>query len=248
MKNSKNLISIIIILVVLGVGGYLIYKNNAQKSVSNEANIPLKTFPKATPSAWDVFQEYLGYLKNHDIEKVKTVVSENVLQFHPDCPMRQKANGLSCNELMDQTYNEGIKLKKADFINDWQDAKQIVLSTAISKQTATLPNTENYGQHHLFFTKDSSGNPKFLASYGIVTTFIYKDLSKATIKEKSDRVAKSFTDLDKDGLLDKYENCVSTKNEVASQYNYHCSTTSPTKRDSLGDGFWDGIRAFFGYK
>lgn len=242
MQNQKQIKLIISCLVVLGIliGGYFLYKNKRQ-------TLPPASNPDtvlAVPSdAWNVFEQYLGYLKNHDIEKLKTVEAPSLVERHPDCPMRQVATGLDCNALMDMAYKEGNTLNRADFVNTWEDAKQVILSTNVGKKDSTRPNSENYGIYYIFFTKDQAGHPKVLNFSGVVTTFLYPDISKVPAKQKLDAVAKDFMDADQDGLLDKNENCT-RKDTIPSPYNYDCSTTSAKKRDSLGDGWWDGVRVF----
>lgn len=260
MKNQKHtlIISVLIVLALLAGGAYAIYNNKKSQPVVNEevVNTPAESdntvteepkeeavAPKPT-DPWQVFQQYLGYLKAHNADGVNSVLSEKAIQYGKTCPMRSAGSSTAdCNKSMDLAYASGSKLSKAYFVNKLSDDKQIILSTEVSLQDGEKTGERNYEKFYLFFTKDKSGNPKFLASYRVITHITY--VSDTDLVQKVKEALNSFNDTDQDGLLDQYEGC---KSSGASPYNNLCSNTSKTIKDSLGDGWWDGVRVYFGTK
>jgi hypothetical protein len=63
--------------------------------------------------------------------------------------------------------------------------------------------------------------------------------STASKEELNDRLTRYTEDKDEDGKEDYLEECLSTSQEEG------CVKTDTTKRDTNGDGFWDGIEALF---
>lgn len=182
----------------------------------------------STPEeAWIVFQKYLTFAKNHDLEGLKSVS----YQLSPTCtdPLKQK----ECYQLMDSAYSFGIELKKADFINIWQDSKQIILFTNVIKQEVEV--SRGYTKGVIYFTKDSAGNLKVLSFNPVYGAFT--KIAGKTDVEIEATLTEMLKDTDQDGLDDQVEIC---KDQGPA-----CVKTDPTKRDTNGNGWWDGIEALF---
>ncbi len=111
-------------------------------------------------------------------------------------------------------------VNKADYTDRWEDSKQAILTGGLKKSSTA--GDASVTRNSLLFTKDSLGNLKFL------TMVSYSNMEAA------------MTDSDKDGLTDQEEKC-----EGTSKYRGNCKVTDPAKRDSDGDGWWDGIEARF---
>jgi len=182
-------------------------------------------------SAWTTFQNYLSFAKTHDLAGVKSLS----YQTSDTCLDPKKIK--ECEGLMDSAYEYGKDLQEENFTHVWYDAKQIILSTNFQRQDFGTT-TVGYNRSIIYFTRDTAGNPKLLSfnpDDGVIIS--RQDLDDAEI----DRRIKSMTrDSDEDGVVDDIENCVGYAVEK------DCPTKSnPTKKDTDGDGWWDGVEIFF---
>jgi hypothetical protein len=145
---------------------------------------------------------------------------------------------------MDNVYSIGSSLKKEYFTYTWSDNKQIVLATDWS--IGTEGDFATRMRAIIYFVIDQSGNIKLLSFKPAQGTFISKydkDASgnpvKLSDKELNDRLIKFTEDKDQDGIEDFIETCSGISDTSA------CIKTDPTKRDTNGNGFWDGLEAIF---
>ena len=149
--------------------------------------------------------------------KIQSVRSLNSVSYKPipTC-------GSNCSQMFSFVYSSVKDLKREDFVNVWSDGRQMILSTnPIKQEDAT---SLNYTKNYLYFVRGADGSIKFLQetspSWG--HTKVGTNLTEAQIDAE---VQAMMVDTDKDGLTDM--------NELK---------TDPKKRDSVGDGWWDGVR------
>ena len=129
--------------------------------------------------------------------------------------------------------DESSKINKSDYVNKWQDDKQAIYSTIPKK----IDNTESYGYKQgiiMFINKD--GFWKVLSMSPEKTWTISKKGTNHTATQIEQELQAMMLDSDKDGLTDKEETCTADHDPA-------CVKTDPNKRDTNGNGWWDGIEA-----
>lgn len=191
----------------------------------SDITIPLPDTPK--DKAWAVFQKYLGYNKNRDIEGVRSVV----YKIAPIC--EDPKTRVDCEGRMGLAYIYGSALKKEDFTNVWSDDRQMILSSDFK----TEENSDNINRTRaiIFFIKDESGNLRMLS----FSPFKGASTNKGTAsrEELIDRITRYTEDKDEDGAVDYIEECIPADTKDT------CVPTNPKIRDTDGDGLWDGVEA-----
>jgi ABC-type Na+ efflux pump permease subunit len=146
-------------------------------------------------------------------------------------------NKAECDMIFEIVNAVADSINKNEYVNKWEDSKQIILSTKVKK---TDTSTErSYRKDYLFFVKDSNGNVKVLGNSSSGLS-ISKSGSNSTNEAQTAELEISVLDTDQDGISDIKEKC-----EGASQYDKSCKKTDPTKRDTDGDGWWDGVEDKF---
>lgn len=129
-------------------------------------------------------------------------------------------------------------LNKNDYVDRWEDNKQMIL---VSKLMPIDNADEKSGSiNHLFFAKDDKGNLKFIGYDSSGLGFSRKGTNRSDSVLEAD-IQAAIADVDKDGLSDQKEKCENYFNE----YIKDCKVTDPAKRDTDGDGWWDGVEAKF---
>ena len=179
---------------------------------------------------FEILQKYISYLKDHDIEGINSVLFKPL----PSCPSKKE-----CDEMFDLAYNTYRKFNKEDFINRWEDDKQLILYTTLIKDTST--NTANvviYKQNFIYFIKDDLGNLKILLILPKIFPYpkFYINLYNLQEQEILNELQAITLDSDQDGLTDDEEMCVGIFS-----LDPECIKTNPFKRDTDGNGFWDGV-------
>lgn len=213
MKNLKKILLAIVFIIVGFVAIFFVLRSNN----NNDKNI-----------AWAVFQEYLSYNQNQDLDGVKSIV----YKVAPVCASEETL--IDCKARMGTAYSYGSVLKEEDFINVWSDKKQIILATDF--WTESIPVLDQYGRFRsiIFLIKGEDGEWKILSfspTAGGVTT-----KGTATEEEVNERVVRYTEDNDLDGRPDYEEECLSVKEGQT------CIKTDPKLRDTDGDGLWDGVQ------
>lgn len=192
-----------------------------------EQTLPFSNAPKDV--AWAVFQKYLSYNKNKNIEGVRSTV----YKIAPIC--EDPKTRIDCEARMSSAYSYGSALRKEDFTNVWNDGKQIILSTDFWLES--LKDLDQYGRFRsiIFFVKGTDGEWKLLSfspTKGGATN------KGAAGQEEIDlRLIRYTEDNDEDGMADYEEECLNKPNDLT------CVKTSPKLRDTDGDGLWDGVEA-----
>jgi len=228
MKNrQKGFVTPLTILIVLLLVMSVAYVNKNPLNFSN-VNIPNTANNISTPVAtttnndlWLIFDKSNEALKNKDIAAYNAV---SYKQVTPDQIPLFTAMATSL-------YNESMKLNKADFVNKWQDDKQAIYSTnPVKDDTAT---SYGYKTSQIMFIKTNNSWKVLMMELG--SQSLPKTWENTTAKIEQDLQA-MMLDSDKDGLTDRDELC-----EDAQMGNPDCVKTDPRKRDTNGNGWWDGI-------
>lgn len=183
-------------------------------------------------TAWTVFENYLNFAKNQDIAGIKSLSHQLSLACSDATAIDD------CSILVENAYFFGKDMKEKDFVNIWSDSKQIILSTNFKRQEIGTT-TATYTRGIIYFTKDLKNNIKLL-------TFNPEDgiainRSKIAPDQLESRLINMTIDSDQDGLPDTVETCAG----FAVEANCPNKITNPNKRDTNGDGWWDGIEIFF---
>lgn len=185
--------------------------------------IPLSNDPRDI--AWDFFQKYLAYNKNHNLEGVKSVV------YKLSAVCGDPKTLIDCEARMGSAYSYGSALVKEDFVNVWEDPKQIILATDFQIQEDE--NAIGRNRAIIYFLKDEAGNLKLLSFSPRKGAFTSK--GTASEEELNARVILYTEDKDEDGLEDYIEEC------IPAEIKDTCVPTDPKLRDTDADGLWDGI-------
>jgi hypothetical protein len=248
--NNKRILSAVVLVVVMGVLVIFAFKyrnvfpstatttpvtesnNEPASGDATQANpqLPNQNLPLSSSIkdvAWAVFQKYLGYNKDQNLEGVKSVV------YKVASVCNDPKTITDCKSRMSMAYQYGSALKKEDFINVWNDKKQTILSTDFWFEESTT--TMGRFRAIIFFVKDDAGNLKLLSysPFKGATT----DKSVASTRELTDRLITWTEDKDQDGIADYIEQCIgATPGQT-------CVKTDPKLRDTNGNGWWDGVEA-----
>jgi hypothetical protein len=257
MKNNKQgfvapLIIGIIALLAIG-GGTYIYVNKkpvetqikkAEVAATTTAKIVATTTTKivspvvtptekksapvvgntiSTDNLWTVFDSLNEALKNKDVAAFNAVSYVQV----PASQVEQ------FSQMASFLYAQDQKINKADFINKWQDDKQAIYFTNPIK--ADDSTSYSYTQAQISFVKDS-GVWKVLMVSPSISWGVAKSGTSETASQVEKTLQAMIIDTDKDGLTDEDETC-----SGGSKYDSRCVKTDPNKRDTNGNGLWDGI-------
>jgi len=250
--NKKIIFGLILMIAIVVMGSVifiinkektpsLLEENNTQEKNQNIENdngtslnpeTPNEPLAPAIPTSvkdtvWDLFQKYLAYNKELDLDGVKSVVHKVSDICNTEKPTEE------CKSRMSSAYSYGNVLEKEEFVNVWQDEKQLILSTDF--WTEESKDLDQYGRFRaiIFFIKDEDNNWKLL-SFSPFKGKIFL-MGSASREEFTERAVIYTEDNDKDGKEDYLEECLSTPEDSA------CLKTDPKQRDTDGDGWWDGI-------
>jgi len=201
-------------------------------SQNDNTETPLSGEEKPNPEdpAWKALTEYLAGLKARDIEGVK-----NLSHQQSDICM-DKTKQAECFKLMDSAYLIGSQLKQESYVNRAEDAKQLILTSNIEKDSMGTT-TVGLVRGQVVFTKTLTGQYKIL-SFDLGKG-LYRTSTSTPVEEVYKNLESAVVDTDKDGLFDQEEECFG-------DFAYPgCVKTDPKKNDTDGDGWWDGVEVFF---
>ncbi|HHQ45347.1 MAG TPA: hypothetical protein ENN13_04325 [Candidatus Altiarchaeales archaeon] len=162
---------------------------------------------------WDVFWGYFKALNERDIETANRL-GYNVIDLER-CLEFQGSE--ECYYAIDIMYQISTEVVEDNFVNVWEDERQAILSTELLNESVgghTIRSKE-----FIYFVKDGSGGVRFL---GIDRKYWFYE----------EDLASAILDGDMDGLTDREENC---------ELMLDCVRTNPKRRDTDGDGWWDGV-------
>lgn len=162
-------IAIVIALVVLG-GAYF-FKLPAPRQIENGdganlmlpsmsfslsnlrmPNLMVKPLPPEGERAWTIFEQYMRFAKEKNLEGVKSLSH----QVSETC--KNPATLKDCESLMESVASFTGNLRKEDFQNVFFDDRQIVMFT----NPIETVEGDTLAQVILFFTRRDSGEPKVL--------------------------------------------------------------------------------------
>lgn len=242
----KKKIILAILFIALLVGAFILSKNKAPVEVVEDGkqvdetgkenpevvqNTPTSQSDFVDPKteAWILFQKYLTYNKENNLDGVKSTVYKISTMCNTPKPSDE------CNSRMSSAYLYGADLKKVDFINVWSDSKQIIISTDFWVEDSDDMNLIGKFKTMIFFVRDEGGNLRLLSfnpSKGGAT-----GKGTASSEELNERIDRWTEDLDMDGVADYEEECLHKPNDAT------CTKTNPKERDTDSDGWWDGTEA-----
>jgi len=176
-----------------------------------ETNPPKVTNEVAVPPV--ATSDYLWSVFDQYNNKLKKADYNDYVASEP--PSSDLMSPTQFAQLSAFTYNENMKLNKTDFVNKWQDDKQAIFSTNPTR--AEIANSSRYTQIKISFI-NKNGTWEILS-------INHSGSDQATV-----------LDSDKDGLTNDDETCSKAK-----AYDPNCVKTDPNKRDTNGNGWWDGI-------
>jgi hypothetical protein len=242
--NKKIFLIFSLILLAVAIFGVTKYFKNPPKVGTQDVNENISygeldassskpiiedkpTSPIIKETAWNIFQKYLSYNKDANLNSVKSVVYKVAEVCNTVEPTQE------CKDRMASAYSYGSVFDKNKFTNIWSDEKQIIISTDF--WTEEIKELKQYGRFRsiIFFVKDNDGNWKMLSFSPFQGKVMDgNNLNPEELKEKAILYTK---DNDKDGIADYDEECSDRPEDSK------CIKTDSTKRDSDGDGFWDGV-------
>ncbi len=114
----------------------------------------------------------------------------------------------------------------------WEDDKQAIYMTEIKKSDDLQ--FYRYEQSRVVLVKDSE-------QWKVLESIIARgwNVSKTITQTEADKMLQGMSlDTDQDGITDKDELCADTKSADPK-----CVKTDPKKRDTDGNGYWDGVDA-----
>ncbi|OHA87812.1 MAG: hypothetical protein A3A96_00500 [Candidatus Zambryskibacteria bacterium RIFCSPLOWO2_01_FULL_39_39] len=245
--NTKKALLIIVLVIIAGALTFFISKSRSNYSqtatstpkveegglhtgIQIKPELPGQTLPFSNDPkdlAWAVFQKYLGYNKDQNLEGVRGVV------YKVASVCEDPKTTIDCKARMNLAWEYGNVLKKEDFVNVWEDSKQIILATDF--KTREDDSIIGRDRSIIFFVRDENKNLKMLSFSPFKGVIVNK--GTASQEELNDRIVRYTEDKDKDGIADYDEECLAVKEGQT------CTQTNPKIRDTDGDGLWDGIEA-----
>lgn len=235
------------ILVILGILALLVAGVLIWRSASTDTRVQVDTAtttvdqvpdniptgsssqtPTLASQAWDTFERYMKAAKAHDLETLKTLSH----QISPACA--DPAKRTECNALMDSAYAYAEPLKEEQFKTIWADSKQIILLGNYTIEGEETSPGAGMFRPVLYFTRSGDAIKLLAMNPSDGAIIVDEDM---TFAEKKARLLELVKDSDEDGIADKKEECIDEDAE--------CEKTNPQRRDTDGDGWWDGIEAHF---
>lgn len=247
MSKTKPIITILVLLAIAFIIITYIKDKPKEPSISLESIDTLETSSSTvetnTPTAisadasikeksWAVLQKYVEFAKDKDIEGVRSLSYQLTDSCKKYSTEEEKKD---CDARMGTVAFFGGAFAKKDFVHVWSDNKQIILATdfRIEENEEAISKTRSM----IYFVIDS-GVVKIL-KFDPAKGTIMKKTSEVTKQERDAKLIEFTIDSDEDGAEDHLEKCLSVSQDAT------CTKTDPTKKDSDGDGFWDGIEALF---
>lgn len=125
-----------------------------------------------------------------------------------------------------------VNINPKSLVIKWEDEKQAIYMTEIKKSDDLQ--FYRYEQGRVVFLKDGE-------QWKVLESMIARgwNVSKTITQTEADKMLQGMSvDTDQDGITDKDELCADTKSADPK-----CVKTDPKKRDTDGNGYWDGVDA-----
>lgn len=246
----KIVVFIIILIFVGGLGLFVylkFYNGNISKllggfmeqQVSNEVLIPLESTSPVTsiensqkpPVANQPSNISSDPLVAYD-RFIKSLKDGNVSEYN-----KYSYFGLSKEEEGQFKFASAmvygmVNINPKSLVIKWEDEKQAIYMTEIKKSDDLQ--FYRYERGRVVFLKDGE-------QWKVLESMIARgwNVSKTITQTEADKMLQEMSlDTDQDGITDKDELCVDTKSADPK-----CVKTDPKKRDTDGNGYWDGVDA-----
>ena len=200
---------------------------NTIKSIISSIFKPITPAEFNPRDPWQVLDRYFTFTKAHNIAGVKS------LSYQQSAACADAKREQECFSLMDGVSAFKNRLKPDDFPIKWEDAKQLILLTPIFKDDSV---GYGYRQGVIIFTKTVDGELRLLTFNPDRAWYLTSVLNDNPEGQES-RIRPMMEDVDQDAKDDRVEACVGEPDD--------CVKTDPTRRDTDGDGWWDGVEAYF---
>ncbi len=199
--------------------------SKSKAAVASGDTLVSSTTQTTSNDLWSTFDKVNLALKNKDI------ASYNKYSYKQVTPDETLMFGAMASFL----YGQTSKIDKDAYVNLWKDSKQAIYSTNPVKTDDA--NIYGYAQGVISFINEG-GSWKVLTVNPMLGWSVSKKGTNKTAAEVEQDLRAMMIDSDKDGLTDMDEVCGG-----AEKYNSKCVKTDPNKRDTNGNGLWDGIEA-----
>jgi hypothetical protein len=186
--------------------------SNTNEAQDNVADVDLASFD----AEWSVYEKSEKYIANKDMEGLNSMTydeysMEEILSEFQTSNAEVKEEDVW--ELLQGPWTgpDSEEPQKNEFSILQKDEQQTIIATEITQEG------EFYDRYFMYFVRNEG---KYLL-----------------VSHRSSTLSGNwFTDSDKDGATDRVERC-----EGANEFNEDCVVTDPNKKDSDGDGWWDGV-------
>lgn len=251
MKKNYIIVAVCIIFAILLYGGFTLKGNKAgQDNSISEVNVDSpssiddkNSFNTSTSSnqisseissptseqLWKIFSQYLDFAKAQDRDNLKKV-SYQLSQSCASTPITSE-----CKSKMSAVYEAGKAITRNDFAEIWSDQRQAIVSSEAKKIEDSQ--SVGYQKSVIVFARNSQGQFGILA-IDPQRSWLVKKNATTTNESLYKRVSDSMIDTDKDGVTDDFEKCIFPDSLLILS---ECKKTDPVKRDTNGDGWWDGV-------
>lgn len=190
---------------------------SALNSTSTQSNVQ-KT--GNTTDLWPIYDKVAVALNNKDVSAFNAVSYKQVAP--EEAPLF----------IQMAPFLAEIVPVKSDYVIKWQDDRQAIYATNLKREDDT--NFYRYKQSVIMFVK-KDGVWKVLIDSPDRGWSIMKSGTTETPAQIEQSLKALTLDSDKDGLTDKVESCTTGDSR--------CIKSDPNKRDTNGNGLWDGIEA-----
>jgi hypothetical protein len=193
---------------------------NVDRKTEQESNDLLEEKPDVSEE-WELINQLSEYQKAGDLNGIKSLI----LAENTDC------SGEECEIILEFFGIMIDSIRETEFINIWKDDKQTIFTTEIKENITE--DSVLLSRDAMFFAVDEEGDLKFL---GFSTNSQGQNLNGTdrSLEDILEELRMKMSDLDKDGVSDYLEGCEQSQSSS-------CIDTDPQKRDTDGDGYWDGI-------
>ncbi len=192
---------------------------------TKSASVTTTTTSTNKSDLWPIFDKMLVALRDQNI-------SEYNKYSYRQVPLDQRSQFSQISSFL---YSQSKNISKVSYVNKWQDAKQAIYSTEPKK--VDTEKSYSYVQSVVKFIY-TNNTWKVVNVNPEITWSIAKSTNKLTTAEVDAELRAMFLDTDKDGITDVEEKCIGSF-----QGDSKCIKTDPNKRDTDGNGLWDGIDA-----
>lgn len=235
-KKTKIVAIIIAIFVLIfAISAFFVMRSYEKRNSLNngEIKIPIvlnSTEIKTRDLSWNAFQDFLSKASAGDIEGIKEIT----YQQSEACSDINREE--ECLMIMESVYELGKDLKKEDFVYVWEDRRQIILSTEAKRET--IGEMIGFTKGFIYLVKEE-GIIKVL-TFNPARGWLFTPREIDTPDFIEEKLQAIILDTDNDGLTDQQETCAGLYFEDP-----ECTNTDPEKRDTTGNGWWDGVEFYF---